>query len=50
MSNSSLAQVFESIDKDKDRIIQDVCDLVTQPSVSAQRKGMQQCAKIGESN
>ncbi|MHB0871000.1 MAG: M20/M25/M40 family metallo-hydrolase [Chloroflexota bacterium] len=44
MSDNNLDQLYRYVDQQSERLIQDLCDLLAQPSISAQNVGMEECA------
>lgn len=44
MTQSDLNQVYRYVDAASEHLIQDLCDLLAQPSISAQNVGMEECA------
>jgi acetylornithine deacetylase/succinyl-diaminopimelate desuccinylase-like protein len=44
MQHPDLTQVYRYVDQEAERLIQDLCDLLAQPSISAQDVGMRECA------
>ncbi|HLC10496.1 MAG TPA: acetylornithine deacetylase, partial [Candidatus Bathyarchaeia archaeon] len=46
MPTNSLNTVLEYVSKNKDRFLQDFRTLLKQPSVSAQKIGIEDCARI----
>lgn len=45
MSDNSLDRLYRYVDQESERLIQDLCDLLAEPSISAQNVGMEECAR-----
>ena len=45
MAHPDLTQVYRYVDQESERLTQDLCDLLAQPSISAQNVGMEDCAR-----
>ncbi len=46
MSSADLIRVYEFVDQESERLIDDLCTLLAQPSISAQNVGMEECARV----
>ncbi len=46
MNHPDLTRVYQFVDRESERLIDDLCTLLAQPSISAQNVGMEECAGI----